>query len=949
MENENFLSKFEWNNFNITALNILLSELSQNGEVFLVGIFDNQMRPIRNVSFVNTFRVNDMGLKVVPTKTKEMQMIGIDVFDNSNNNYTIFLGTKTNIDALRSVYSKIVPPFSEGGGVGIEDYYEMNFADGGSIEKTKEIITKKIGFSEELADYFISRSQKFAVWLADIILKEELSNWAGSKKEYFESKYAKVSHIGFNYNGGIRQILDWLQHPITPKQELRKLTFDEALEKAKKWHEELTVLGGDIDFKEPEKNQILKKYPVNSEGIEYYWVFIPSNYCDLESSRMGHCGRTGYGNTLISLRSVKPYGKGHTISDSHVTIAYGSDGLFYQVKGKKNQKPNEKYQPYIFDLIKEMLTNQEFKEKFNENETFMGFGSEYDSKEDYGYGDMSTDQIRELYDIQPNLFDDANGYFMLFNAGVLTKSDLKEINENNPQIFESFKNQNLLFENGIIDNSLSTLVKVEKSCDDVQPLLNVGRNISDDLIKNVLCGDIGELTDSWSYYYENPSDLVDNLNKENEQRVIDEISRITGLEKSAETASKVVDEETKEPKVMYHGSKNDFTIFNPKAEAINRRQNFEGFYFTGDKNRAESYSNVKLFEVFINIRNPLNRHLGEHLPSYKSLNYIREKYKGDFNKEYLEEKIFQLQRTGRNSFIDGEDMTKILIMDNYDGVFDGSFDYGDTVAFNSNQIKLADGTNTTFDSNNPDIRYEIGGIFHGSHYFFDKFSTEKIGTGIGQQEDGWGIYLTDDFESSLNYGQYIYKTTLFKGKNIDEYIFLDLKKSVKKDLVSNIVEALYKYYNRDFDINKFNLYYDYIKDNSLPKVDFNDFELISFDYSGYLFYKTLSRILGGDKKASLFLLDNGIDGLRSILENSKGVVYRTDYVIFDENAITIESREHLPNNYYYNGGSIPDLLSSQEVEQKLGRELHWWNDDIVYLSNIKYKKVYLRPEYKKVI
>jgi len=47
------------------------------------------------------------------------------------------------------------------------------------------------------------------------------------------------------------------------------------------------------------------------------------------------------------------------------------------------------------------------------------------------------------------------------------------------------------------------------------------------------------------------------------------------------------------------------------------------------------------------------------------------------------------------------------------------------------------------------------------------------------------------------------------------------------------------------------------------------------------------------------------------------------------------------------GGSI-SLLSSQEVENKLGRELHWWNDDIVYLSGIEYKKVYLRPEYKKI-
>jgi hypothetical protein len=42
---------------------------------------------------------------------------------------------------------------------------------------------------------------------------------------------------------------------------------------------------------------------------------------------------------------------------------------------------------------------------------------------------------------------------------------------------------------------------------------------------------------------------------------------------------------------------------------------------------------------------------------------------------------------------------------NYDGVIYGS----EYVAFYPEQIKLADGSNTTFDSNNPDIRYKTGG------------------------------------------------------------------------------------------------------------------------------------------------------------------------------------------------------------------------------------------------
>jgi hypothetical protein len=68
----------------------------------------------------------------------------------------------------------------------------------------------------------------------------------------------------------------------------------------------------------------------------------------------------------------------------------------------------------------------------------------------------------------------------------------------------------------------------------------------------------------------------------------------------------------------------------------------------------------------------------------------------------------------------------------------------------------------------------------------------------------------------------------------------------------------------------------------------------------------------------------------------------------------VKRKKAIEKGKFENGGylellQLPDLLSSQEVAYKLGRELDWWNDDIVYLSGIEYKKVYLRPEYKRVI
>ena len=347
------------------------------------------------------------------------------------------------------------------------------------------------------------------------------------------------------------------------------------------------------------------------------------------------------------------------------------------------------------------------------------------------------------------------------------------------------------------------------------------------------------------------------------------------ITKDYDGVSKIIDENG-EPLICVHNSPNQFFEFEENKIGSTTDAGFygKGFYFFPNVGFDKYGENE--YNCFLNIKNPYFKQSSHRNYELKSDELKNEGFDGvivypNFNKDF--------------HFENGVDIAEEI------------------VAYYSEQIKLADGTNTTFDSSNSDIRYELGGIFHGSPYNFDKFNTSKMGSGIGQQEDGWGIYLTDNKEATKNYGKYIYEITLFKNKSLAEYNFIDLKKPVKKDIVTKIVKAVYEKYNKDFDIIEFNQYYDYIKDKSLSKVDFNDYELVEFDYAGYLFYKTLSRKLGGDKNASLFLLDNGIDGLKRSFENSKGV-YRTDYVIFDENAITIENKEFLSNNYYANGGKL---------------------------------------------
>jgi len=55
------------------------------------------------------------------------------------------------------------------------------------------------------------------------------------------------------------------------------------------------------------------------------------------------------------------------------------------------------------------------------------------------------------------------------------------------------------------------------------------------------------------------------------------------------------------------------------------------------------------------------------------------------------------------------------------------------VTDNPNQIKLADGTNTTFDGNNPDIRFDDGGSVSNYREFYDNLQVEDGSKYIGQK------------------------------------------------------------------------------------------------------------------------------------------------------------------------------------------------------------------------
>ena len=163
--------------------------------------------------------------------------------------------------------------------------------------------------------------------------------------------------------------------------------------------------------------------------------------------------------------------------------------------------------------------------------------------------------------------------------------------------------------------------------------------------------------------------------------------------------------------------------------------------------------------------------------------------------------------------------------------------------------------------------------YHRSPKQFYKFDMSNASVNSNRQEYGYGLYFSDNIPHE-EYGDYLYKVKLFKEKK--EYVLIDTKNPVKENIVNKIVEAI-KGYGKNSD------------------------EVVKFAYSGWLFYKTLSRILGGDKYASLFLFNNGVDGLKRRISNNWN-----DYILFNDDSINIEDIKY---------DKVFESVITEEVEQ----------------------------------
>jgi hypothetical protein len=174
---------------------------------------------------------------------------------------------------------------------------------------------------------------------------------------------------------------------------------------------------------------------------------------------------------------------------------------------------------------------------------------------------------------------------------------------------------------------------------------------------------------------------------------------------------------TKEPSIWYHSTKSDF--LSKKGENIFKNP---PFFFALSSDVSENivdlqhYSHTKkritTKPFFVRYKNPFDITKIDILTDKKLTSLIK---KNTFYDTIEKIRSFQIrlglpnQNKNTWSLTESPEIQEYILSQGYDSFFVYEDGYKNLGVFEPNQIKLADGTNTTFDGSNPDIRFAEGG------------------------------------------------------------------------------------------------------------------------------------------------------------------------------------------------------------------------------------------------
>jgi len=149
-------------------------------------------------------------------------------------------------------------------------------------------------------------------------------------------------------------------------------------------------------------------------------------------------------------------------------------------------------------------------------------------------------------------------------------------------------------------------------------------------------------------------------------------------------------------------------------------------------------------------------------------------------------------------------------------------------------------------------------------------------------------FIRDAKEVKFSPEATLYKVSLHKGKTPEQYTWLEWDKIIDKSINTKLIEQAKK---EGILIEREG------KTPVISKVPTGAY-FTNDNISGQDLYENLTIAFGSDKEASLFLLRAGIDGIKYPAESiARGATSDTargfNYVVFDENAVSIEKQTQL--------------------------------------------------------
>jgi hypothetical protein len=502
-------------------------------------------------------------------------------------------------------------------------------------------------------------------------------------------------------------------------------------------------------------------------------------------------------------------------------------------------------------------------------------------------------------------------------------------------------------------------------------------------------------------------------------------------ENSPETSSKVVDSNG-EPLIVWHGT----YVYDKLWNEFNNVT-----YFTDNKNTAkmypiDAYIYYKTFDEYVNDRELDNNDI-KKLSQYYDIDklkkgsvFVREDDSFQIWENYDNKKVhtYECFLNFRNPKIiinaDIDDVTDIQDGDsridnakneNFDSII-GIYPYRwfnqdkinyqrikadyikekHLITFNSNQIKLADGSNTTFDGRNPDIRFVKGGSVVGKKTNTlsgkDRLAKEKElikyftkYKAFRKKHPAINSYGLVEEYNSIRDKIMDLKYDLRKPKKVSEIESMRERKSAIpsniivvawNDLVSNkkIFDAISEamagvHYNKNTAIDDIvdginrntsiiELYDTFINTRKVLKNKYGKTITLYRSHGEQMRKSTQNWIstlegaeqYGGNIEKKEISIENIIAlnvGMDANYEEF--IVYipksTNGYASF-EGIVGRRKHKNGGDVKFDFGGSIPDLLSIEQIENKIGRKINSWKDDVMVIGGQKYRKVYLRPEYK---